>query len=112
MNTKNFDQNWLNGPLTVQYFYIGSDLCGVLMALMIFEIHWLITITHLVVYCSIQSFFTFKLYGLISNDFILLCVFIGLIVGTDNYRGIRTSKISFIQGKKIKQLLNEQQKIF
>lgn len=41
-----------------------------------------------------------------------LCFFCLVIVFINNYRRIRTSKISFIQGKKIKQLLEEQQKIF
>ena len=78
LNSKNFDETWLAQPLPVQYFYIGSDLCGVLMALMIFEIHWIITTVHLIIYCAIQSWFTYRLYGLIANDFVLLCFFLAL----------------------------------
>jgi hypothetical protein len=108
---KIFDESWT--PYTeVLYFYAGADLAGVAVSFILVDIQSIYQGPWMFLYALIQSVYVYKKYPLIFSDYLVLAIIIQVIAYSNNYRRIRTSKISFIQSKKIQQLLDENQKIF
>ena len=66
----------------------------------------------LVLYCVLQEVHIYSEYNIVFRDYITAALILQIIIISSDYKNIKTSKSSFIQGKKIKQLLDEQQKIF
>jgi hypothetical protein len=106
MNMKIFDESWTSYT-EVLYFYAGADLAGVGVTFILVDIQSCYQGPWMFLYAVIQSVYVYKKYPLIFSDYVVMAVFVQVIAYYNNYRRIRTSKISFIQSKKIQQLLDE-----